>query len=59
LLQRANLLELINLIDIQTQNQAYLPMKEIETTNVNMLGTEGLKKSHTYIQYKVAERKDP
>ena len=42
LLQRASLLELINLIDVQTQNQAYLPMEHIETTYVNMLGTEGL-----------------
>lgn len=42
LLQRASLIELINLIDVETQNQAYLPMGDIETTYVNMLGTEGL-----------------
>uniref|UniRef100_UPI00358E794E uncharacterized protein n=1 Tax=Myxine glutinosa TaxID=7769 RepID=UPI00358E794E len=42
LLQRASLIELINLIDFQTQNQAYLSMDDIETTYVNMLGAEGL-----------------
>jgi len=40
LLQHASLLELINLIDVQTlQNQARLPMEDIETTYVNTLGT--------------------
>ena len=38
---RASLMELINLIDVQTQNQAYQPMADIETTYINMLGTEG------------------
>ena len=42
LLQRASVLELINLFDVQTQNQACLPIEDIRTTYVNMLGTEGL-----------------
>ena len=42
LLQRASLIELINLIDVQTQNQAYLPMEDLETTYVNILGNVGL-----------------
>lgn len=42
LLQRASLLELINLVDIQTQNRGYLPMVDIETTYVNMLGAEAM-----------------
>lgn len=43
MLQRACLLELTNLTDVETENQAYLPMDDIETTYVNMLGPEGLK----------------
>ncbi|XP_069603021.1 uncharacterized protein [Ranitomeya imitator] len=42
LLQRASLLELINLVDIQTQNQSYLSIQDIETTYLNMLGIEGV-----------------
>jgi len=41
-LQRACLLELVNLIDVETENQAYLSMDDIETTYVNMLGSETL-----------------
>ena len=41
-LQRACLLELVNLIDVETENQAYLSMDDIETTYVNMLGSEAL-----------------
>lgn len=41
-LQTACFIELISLIDVQTQNQTYLSMDGIETTYVNMLGTEGL-----------------
>lgn len=32
------LIELINLVDSQTQNKAYLPMDAIETTYMSMLG---------------------
>ena len=39
-LQRSSLLELINLIDVETQNQAYLPMEDIETTYLNLIGSE-------------------
>ena len=46
-LQRACLLELVNLIDVDTENQAYLSMDDIETTNVNMLGSEALE-SHVH-----------
>ena len=41
-LQRACLLELVNLIDVETENQAYLSMDDIETTYVNMLGSEAI-----------------
>ncbi|KAL8597167.1 hypothetical protein ACOMHN_050503 [Nucella lapillus] len=41
-LQRACLLELLNLIDVETENQAYLSMDDIETRYVNMLGSETL-----------------
>ncbi|XP_034057156.1 uncharacterized protein LOC117536421 [Gymnodraco acuticeps] len=41
-LQKSSLLELINLIDVETQNQAYLSMDDIETTYINMLGSEVL-----------------
>jgi hypothetical protein len=36
-LQMACLIELINLVDVQTQNQAYLSMDAIEATYRNML----------------------
>ena len=36
--QIASLVELINLVDIQTQNKAYLSIDDIETTYINMLG---------------------
>lgn len=32
------LIELINLLDFQTQNKAYLPMDAIETTYISVLG---------------------
>ena len=32
------LIELINLVDFQTQSKAYLPMDVIETTHTSMLG---------------------
>ena len=37
-MQIASLIELINLVDIQTQNKAYLSIDDIETTYINMLG---------------------
>ena len=37
-LQTSSLIELIGLIDSQTQNKAYLSMEDIETTYMNMLG---------------------
>ena len=36
------MLELINVIDVQTQKQAYLYMEDTAIIYVNMLGTEGL-----------------
>ena len=42
-LQTASLIELINLIDVQTQNQAYLSIDDIETTYANMIGAEGMR----------------
>jgi len=41
-LQRACLLQLVNLIDVETENQAYFSMDDTETTYVNMLGSEAL-----------------
>ncbi len=41
-LQRSSLLELINLIDVETQNQAYLHMDDIETTYLSLIGSEVL-----------------
>jgi len=42
-MQIASLIELINLVDIQTQNKAYLFIDDIERTYINMLGgTEAL-----------------
>lgn len=41
-LQRSSLLELVNLIDVETQNKGYLHMDDIETTYLNLIGTEGL-----------------
>ena len=37
-LQMSCLIELIDLVDIQTQNKAYLPMDVIEKTYISMLG---------------------
>ena len=36
--QNACFIELVNLIDIQTKNEAYLSMEDVETTHVNILG---------------------
>ncbi len=41
------LIELINLVDFQTQNKAYLPMDIIETTYISMLGGIDEAKKHT------------
>lgn len=41
-IQNSCLIELINLVDIQTQNKAYLSMDAIEATYKNMLGPDGL-----------------
>ena len=37
-MQISSLIELTNLIDLQTQNKAYLSIQDIETTYINMLG---------------------
>ena len=36
-MQMSCLIELINLVDLQTQNKAYLPMDEIEETYMSMI----------------------
>ena len=41
------LIELINLVDFQTQNKAYLPMDIIETTYISMLGGSDEAQKHT------------
>lgn len=41
-LRRVSLIELINLINVKTQQQSYLSMDIIETTYLNMLGADGL-----------------
>ena len=41
------LIELINLVDIHTQNKAYLPMDVIETTYISMLGERDEAQKHT------------
>lgn len=41
-LQNACLIELINLIELQTKNQEYLSMEDIEATYRNMLGDNGV-----------------
>ncbi len=41
------LIELINLVDIHTQNKAYLPMDVIETTYISMLGGRDEAQKHT------------
>ncbi len=41
------LIELINLVDFQTQNKAYLPMDIVETTYISMLGGIDEAKKHT------------
>ena len=46
-LQMSCLIELINIVDIQTQNKAYLPMDAIETTYISMLGGSDEAKKHT------------
>ena len=37
-MQIASLIELIDLVDIQTQNRTYLSIDDIETTYINMVG---------------------
>lgn len=41
-LQRSSLLQLINLIDVEIQNQVYLPMDDIETTYLSLIDSEVL-----------------
>ena len=41
------LIELINLVDIRTQNKAYLPMDVIEKTYISMLGGRDEAQKHT------------
>jgi len=37
-MQMSCLIELINLVELQTQNKAYIPMDHIEATHISMLG---------------------
>ena len=46
-MQMSCLIELINLVDIQTQNKAYLPMDQIEATYILMLGGSDEVHKHT------------
>ena len=46
-MQTLCLIELINIVDIQTQNKAYLPMDAIETTYISMLGGNDEAQKHT------------
>ena len=46
-MQMSCLIELINLVDIQTQNKAYLPMDQIEATYISMLGGSDEVHKHT------------
>jgi len=46
-MQMACLIELINIVDIETQNKAYLPMDVIETTYISMLGGSDEAEKHT------------
>jgi len=46
-MQMSCLIELINLVDLQTQNKAYLPMDEIEETYMSMLGGSEEAQKHT------------
>lgn len=46
-LQMSCLIELINLIDVQTQNKAYVPMDVIEKTYITMLGGSLEAQKHT------------
>jgi hypothetical protein len=46
-MQMSCLIELINLVDLQTQNKAYLPMDEIEATYIYMLGGSEEAQKHT------------
>ncbi|KAH3891909.1 hypothetical protein DPMN_016019 [Dreissena polymorpha] len=46
-MQMACLIELINIVDIETQNKAYLPMDVIESTYISMLGGSDEAEKHT------------
>ena len=46
-MQMSCLIELINLVDLQTQNKAYLPMDEIEETYMSMLDGSEEAQKHT------------
>lgn len=46
-MQVACLIELINLIDVKTQNQIYLSMDDIEATYISMLGGSEALQKHT------------
>ena len=48
-MQIASLIELINLVDIQTQNKTYLSIDDIETTYINMLGGTEASDNHVPI----------
>ena len=41
------LIELINLVDVHTQNKAYLPMDVVETSYISMLGGRDAAQKHT------------
>ena len=46
-LQIPCLIELINLVDVQTKNKAYLPMDSVESMYISMLGGEEEAKKHS------------
>lgn len=46
-MQMPCLIELINIVDFQTQNKAYLPMDAIEKTYISMLGGSDEAEKHT------------
>ena len=46
-MQTSCLIELINIVDIQTQNKAYLPMDVFEITYISMLGGNDEAQKHT------------
>ena len=60
--QGSSFVELLNIIDTQTRDGAYLSIQDIENTYVSMLhlgGTEALEKSFTCLLQAMVERENP